>query len=225
LRPARGRCYACAAVATAGGVRSGPVGVGGRVDIAGFLTSLNTFDLVAALFLFGMFVLGFAQGTIRRLLGIASILFSFLLAGQLRDPLGSFLAKNWTQFPSQYSYMLAYLIVFVFATILFSIIIQSFYKHQPLFEKSRFGDEILGGVLGVLQGILLLGIMIVILDSYFTIPGLEVSSNELGILRSVFDWYDPSAIAGLFRDTLIPAAFAILGPLIPDEVKSFFPGG
>jgi len=195
------------------------------VDIAGFLTSLNTFDLVAALFLFGMFVLGFAQGTIRRLLGIASILFSFLLAGQLRDPLGSFLAKNWTQFPSQYSYMLAYLIVFVFATILFSIIIQSFYKHQPLFEKSRFGDEILGGVLGVLQGILLLGIMIVILDSYFTIPGLEVSSNELGILRSVFDWYDPSAIAGLFRDTLIPAAFAILGPLIPDEVKSFFPGG
>lgn len=195
------------------------------MDIAGFLTSLNTFDLVAALFLFGMFVLGFAQGTIRRLLGIASILFSFLLAGQLRDPLGSFLAKNWTQFPSQYSYMLAYLIVFVFATILFSIIIQSFYKHQPLFEKSRFGDEILGGVLGVLQGILLLGIMIVILDSYFTIPGLEVSSNELGILRSVFDWYDPSAIAGLFRDTLIPAAFAILGPLIPDEVKSFFPGG
>jgi len=195
------------------------------VDIAGFLTSLNTFDLVAALFLFGMFVLGFAQGTIRRLLGIASILFSFLLAGQLRDPLGSFLAKNWTQFPSQYSYMLAYLIVFVFATILFSIIIQSFYKHQPLFEKSRFGDEILGGVLGVLQGILLLGIMIVILDSYFMIPGLEVSSNELGILRSVFDWYDPSAIAGLFRDTLIPAAFAILGPLIPDEVKSFFPGG
>lgn len=195
------------------------------MDIAGFLTSLNTFDLVAALFLFGMFVLGFAQGTIRRLLGIASILFSFLLAGQLRDPLGSFLAKNWTQFPSQYSYMLAYLIVFVFATILFSIIIQSFYKHQPLFEKSRFGDEILGGVLGVLQGILLLGIMIVILDSYFMIPGLEVSSNELGILRSVFDWYDPSAIAGLFRDTLIPAAFAILGPLIPDEVKSFFPGG
>jgi uncharacterized membrane protein required for colicin V production len=195
------------------------------VDIAGFLTSLNLFDLVAALFLFGMFVLGFAQGTIRRLLGIASILFSFLLAGQLRDPLGSFLAKNWTQFPSQYSYMLAYLFVFVFATILFSIIIQSFYKHQPLFEKSRFGDEVLGGVLGVLQGMLLIGIMIVILDSYFTLPGLAESPNELGVLRSIFDWYDPSAIAGLYRDVLIPATFAILGPLIPDEVKSLFPGG
>lgn len=195
------------------------------MDIAGFLTSLNVFDLLVALFLFGMFVLGFAQGTIRRLLGIASILFSFLLAGQLREPLGSFLADNWTQFPPQYSFMLAYLFVFVFATILFSIIIQSFYKHQPLFEDSRFADEVLGGVLGVLQGMLLIGIMIVILDSFFELPGIAESPNELGILRSIYDTYDPSASAGLFRDTLIPAAFAILGPLIPEEVKVIFPGG
>lgn len=194
------------------------------MDITGFLTSLNLFDLVAALFLFGMFVLGFAQGTIRRLLGIASILFSFLLAGQLRDPLGAFLADNWTQFPAQYSYMLAYLFVFGFAAILFSIIIQSFYKHQPLFEKSRFADEILGGILGVVQGMLLIGILIIIFDSFFEVPGLEISPNELAILRSIHDAYDPSAIAGLYRDTLIPVAFAILGPLIPEEVQAFFPG-
>lgn len=194
------------------------------MDIAGFLESLNAFDLVAVLFLFGMFVLGFAQGTIRRLLGIASILFSFLLAGQLREPLGAFLADNWTQFPAEYSYMLAYLFVFVFAAVLFSIIIQSFYKHQPLFEKSRFADEVLGGILGVVQGMLLIGIGIVILDSYFEIPGLSVSPNELGILRSIHDAYDLSAIAGFYRDTLIPLTFAILGPLIPEEIKAFYPG-
>jgi uncharacterized membrane protein required for colicin V production len=194
------------------------------VDIEGFLTSLNAFDLVATLFLFGMFVLGFAQGTIRRLLGIASILFSFLLAGQLREPLGSFLASNWTQFPSEYSYMLAYLLVFAFAAILFSIIIQSFYKHQALFEKSRFADEVIGGVLGVVQGLLLIGIGIVILDSYFQLY-LPENDNELRFLRSIFEFYDPSVIAALFRETLIPAFFAILGPLVPDEVKAFFPGG
>lgn len=194
------------------------------MDIEGFLESLNAFDLVATLFLFGMFVLGFAQGTIRRLLGIASILFSFLLAGQLRDPLGEFLASNWTQFPSQYSYMLAYLFVFAFSAVLFSIIIQSFYKHQPLFEKSRFADEIIGGVLGVVQGILLIGIMIVILDSYFELP-IPESPNELGFLRSIHDFYDDSAMVGFYRATLIPAFFAILGPLVPDEVKAMFPGG
>ena len=193
------------------------------MDISGFLTSLNVFDLIAVLFLFGMFVLGYAQGTIRRLLGIASILFSFLLAGQLREPLGSFLASHWDQFPAQYSFMLAYLFVFVFASILFSIIIQSFYKHQPLFEKSRFADEILGGLLGVLQGVLLIGIMIVILDSYFQLI-LPVDPDELSILRTIYDIYTPSATAALFRETLIPIAFALLGPLIPDEVEAFFPG-
>jgi membrane protein required for colicin V production len=198
--------------------------LGERVDIEGFLSSVNLFDLVAALFLFGMFVLGFIQGTIRRLLGLASILFSFLLAGQLRAPLGAFLADNWTQFPPQYSYMLAYLFVFVISAILFSIIIQSFYKHQPLFADSRLVDEVLGGILGVVQGLVLIGIMIVILDSFFEIPGIPPSPNELPVLREVHDWYDPSATAALFRDTLIPAAFALLGGLIPDDVRAFFPG-
>jgi uncharacterized membrane protein required for colicin V production len=193
------------------------------VDIGGFLSSANTFDIVAVLFLAGMFVLGFIQGTIRRLLGIASILFSFLLAAQLRAPLGQFLADHWTQFPAQYSYMLAFLIVFGFTAVLFSIIIQSFYKHQALFGDARLADEILGGLLGILQGVLLIGIMIVILDTYFRLS-LPQDSEELPFLRPIYEWYDPSATAAVFRDALIPAAFAILGPFIPDAIKEFFQG-
>ena len=47
-----------------------------------------------------MFVLGFIQGTIRRLLGLASMLFSFLFAANLRDPLGDYLAQNWNAVPA-----------------------------------------------------------------------------------------------------------------------------
>lgn len=192
------------------------------MDIGGLLSSANTFDIVAVLFLAGMFVLGFIQGTIRRILGIASILFSFLLAAQLREPLGSFLATHWTQFPPEYSYLLAFVLVFAFTAILFSIVIQSFYKTQALFGDARLADEILGGVLGVVQGILLLGILIVILDTYYVLPGIPVDPDELPFIRSVFEWYDPSATAALYRDALIPAAFAILGPFIPDEIEAFF---
>jgi uncharacterized membrane protein required for colicin V production len=195
------------------------------VDIEGFLSSVNLFDLAAVLFLFGMFVLGFIQGTIRRLLGLAAIVFSFLLAGQLRDPLGAFLAENWTQFPAQYSYMLAYGMVFAFSAILSSIIIQSFYKHQALFGDAQLLDEVLGGILGVVQGLVFIGIMIVILDSFFELPGIPESPNELPFLRSIHDWYDPSAIAAFYRETLIPATFALLGPLIPEEIQAVFPGG
>jgi uncharacterized membrane protein required for colicin V production len=194
------------------------------LDIGGFIESLNLFDLAAFLFLFGMFVLGFAQGAIRRLLGLAAILFSFLLAGQLRDPLGAFLAPNWTQFPPAYSYMLAYLFVFAFSAILFSIIIQSFYKHQALFENATVVDEIIGGLVGVLEGLILIGAMIVILDSYFALPEATINPgpNELPFLRDIYDLYDPSWTAAVFRDTLLPVFLALVGALVPEEIRALY---
>ena len=52
----------------------------------------------ALLFFMVFFVLGFAQGTIRRLIGIASILFSFLFAAKLRSRWATSSRNNWTQF-------------------------------------------------------------------------------------------------------------------------------
>jgi uncharacterized membrane protein required for colicin V production len=195
------------------------------VDIGGALTSADLFDVLVIVFLFGMFVLGYIQGTIRRLLGLASIIFAFLLAGQLRDPLGAFLASNWTQYAPEYSYMLAYLFVFTFTGILFTIIVQSFYHTQPLFENARFVDEVLGGILGIVEGLVLIGCGIIILDSYFRIPGLPDAKSWLPFLPSIFALYDPSTTAQIFRSTLIPAAFALIGALIPADVRALFPGG
>jgi uncharacterized membrane protein required for colicin V production len=54
---------------------------------------ITPFDLVIFLALIAMFVVGYFQGVIRRLLGIAAVLFSLVLAAQLRAPLGEYLAK------------------------------------------------------------------------------------------------------------------------------------
>jgi membrane protein required for colicin V production len=193
------------------------------VNIAEFLRSINLFDLVIVLLLFGMFILGFIQGTIRRLLGIASILFSFLLAANLQGPLGDFLARNWTQFEPQYAVMIGFGTVFVAASIAFTLVIQAFYTKVPLFEKYTFIDEILGGLLGVLQGALILGAVIVILDSFFRIPGIPQRNTELPLLRDIYNAYTNSGTAVLFRETLIPAFFAIFGFIVPDRIKILFP--
>ena len=87
-----------------------------------------------------------------------------------REPLGNFLGANWTQFPTQYSYMVGFGTVFVAATIAFALVIQGFYKPQPLFEKARFVDELIGGVLGVIQAAIILGAIVIILDSFFRDP-------------------------------------------------------
>jgi uncharacterized membrane protein required for colicin V production len=192
------------------------------VNIGDLLTSINRFDVLVVLFLFGMFVLGFIQGTIRRLLGLASMLFSFLFAANLRDPLGSYLANNWNQFPDEYAVMIGFGTVFVAGSIAFTLIIQGFYHRQPLFENQTVVDEVLGGILGVIQGLFLIGCIIVILDSFFSIPTILPSRGELILLRGFHEFLDHSGTASLFRGSLIPAFFTIFGLFIPNSLKQFY---
>ena len=190
------------------------------MDFGEFISSLTLFDYVYFLFLFGFFVLGFAQGTIRRLLGLAAVMFSFLFAANVRDPLGAFLAANWTQFPKEYAYMIGFLMVFLAAWIALTIVIQNFYTSQPLWEKYRFVDEVIGGILGVIEGGLLLVIAIVILDSFFLIPGIGESGNELHFLRDFWDFMDAAQVTAFFRESIVPVFFVIFGLFIPDDIES-----
>jgi uncharacterized membrane protein required for colicin V production len=184
----------------------------------------RTFDLLVILFFLGFFVLGFVQGAIRRALGLASMVFSFLFAASVSGPLGSFLARNWTQFPQEYSYMVGFGTVFLAATIAFSLTIQGFYKTQPLFEKARFVDELLGGLIGLIQAAFVTGAVIVILDSFFRIPTIPPFSRELPFLREIWTAIDTSQTAEVFRTTMIPAFFSVAGPFIPDSLRTMFPG-
>jgi uncharacterized membrane protein required for colicin V production len=193
------------------------------VDLGKFLNGINTVDLILVLFFMGFFVLGFAQGTIRRAIGIGAILFSFFFAANVAEPLGNFLGANWTQFPKQYSYMIGFLTVFGAATVAFALVVQGFYKPQPLFEKARFVDELLGGFLGLLQAAIILGAVVVILDSFFRVSGIPKSPNELPFLRDLWSALDTSKIVAVFRETIIPTFLTITGFLVPSSLRALYP--
>jgi uncharacterized membrane protein required for colicin V production len=192
------------------------------VDVE-FLGGIQTVDLLLVLYFMAFFVLGFAQGTIRRLIGIGSILFSFLLAANLAGPLSDFLGANWTQFSKDYSYMIGFLTVFVAAAIAFAVVAQGWYKPQPLFEKARFVDELLGGILGLIQAALILGCIYIILGTFFLDPRVVPDADELPILRSIWEAFDQSRIMDVFHDTLIPWYFVLVGFLVPADIKNLFP--
>ena len=188
----------------------------------GVLGGIALADWLIIIYFLGFFVLGFAQGTIRRLIGIASILFSFLLAANLADPLSEFLKANWTDQNPEYSYMVGFLTVFVAASVAFAIVVQGFYKPQTLFEKARFVDELIGGALGVLQAGIILGALVIILDSYYRL-NLPPGDRELQFLRDLWTFLDGSKIVDFFRSTLIPAFFVIFGFLVPDKIEAMYP--
>lgn len=193
------------------------------MDVGAFLNGIGTVDLLIVLYFMGFFVLGFAQGTIRRLLGIGSILFSWFFAALLAAPLSDFLGANWTQFPKEYSYMIGFATIFIASSISFALVVQGFYKPQPLFHKARFVDETIGGILGLVQAAIIFGAVLIILDSFFRIPGIPVNPNELPFLRALWGGLDGSKTAELFRVTLIPAFFVLTGLFVPDNIKADYP--
>jgi uncharacterized membrane protein required for colicin V production len=225
LRPRETRCYPWPAFRRTVAISASRAAPGawqpeGPVDIVSFIRGLNLFDLVIILILAIAFVLGFIQGTIRRLLGLGSILFSYLLAANVRDPLGKFFSENWHQFPAEYSYMIAFGAVFLIASVGFSLLIQGFYRHQDLFVRAKFADEVLGGLLGLVQALLIVGCVIVILDSFFRNPAMPQSRGELILLRDIFNAMDRSNTAQVYRDVLIPGFNSLVGFLLPADVRA-----
>jgi uncharacterized membrane protein required for colicin V production len=192
------------------------------VDIIGAITSVDPIDLLVFFALFGMFILGFMQGIIRRLLGTASILISLLVAAQARAPLGEFLARNWTQYPPEYNHMIAFGTVFLAGSIASTIAIQLFYRPLPLFAQYPAIDEILGGVLGVIQAGLILTAFFLITDPFYLTVGEKVAGPEFPFIREVHAQLNESLTATIVRDRLVPALLFVLGAVFPPSVKDVF---
>jgi hypothetical protein len=162
------------------------------------------------------------QGIIRRLLGFASILISLLVAAQVRAPLGEFLARNWTQYPADYNYMIAFGSVFVAASVAATIAIQLFYRPLPLFAKYPVIDEVLGGVIGVIEAGLILGAFFLITDPFYLTVGKDVSGPEFPFVREIHAAFDGSLTATIVRDRIAPFILLIFGAAFPPAVKDVF---
>lgn len=192
------------------------------MDVVGFITSQTVFDLLFVFALLGALVVGFVQGALRRLFGTLALLLAFLLAANLREPVGDYLARNWRQFPAAYSEMLGFLGVFLVLWLVFSLIVQTLYR-RSLIHRSESLDEIVGAILGVLEALVLVGVLGVILDSYFVAAPSRLG-GEIEPLRSAWRAWDLSQIADLYRETLIPWGVGVLGWFIPDAVETLIRG-
>lgn len=188
------------------------------------MEQIQPFDLVIFLALLAMFIVGYAQGVVRRLMGIAAILFSLILGAQLQPATGQYLAQQWTTLSPGYSYMVGFGAVFFASAVAISLGIQITYRPAPLFKRYPALDEIVGGLLGVLEGFIILVAILLILDPYFTRPEIRELSGrgEFGLLRSVHGWLDPTLTASVLRDGVIPILLAIIGPLFSQEVRDTF---
>ncbi len=192
------------------------------MDIGQLIASLNKFDLFVGLFLFAMFVLGYIQGTIRRVVGTLSISFSFFLAAALQGPFGDFLASNWVNYPKEYSHMLGFGTIFVAAVLALFLVVQGTYSKTEIFARHPIVDELLGGLMGVAQGLLLLLFVTIILDQYFMYTGLASGFTEVPFLRTFWTALNESSFGALLHQQVIPNFLAVTSFLVPASIRATY---
>jgi uncharacterized membrane protein required for colicin V production len=178
-------------------------------------------DLAIFFGLFAAFVFGAMQGAIRRILGIVSIVFAFLVAANLQGPVGDYLAGQWQQYPAGYNHLIAFTVIFCALTVAFSVLIQGFYKRTELSAAHPILDDVIGGLLGLLQAFILLFVAVVILGSY---PMPDHIPGEIDQLRWAHDLVlHQSHIAGAIHDSVVPPVVHLLSGLLPSDLVSIFP--
>lgn len=185
-----------------------------------FLRSLTVFDIVVILVAMGMFVVGWFQGAIRQVLTILGFLVAFLLAANLRDQLGGFLAHNWTFYDRDFNFMLALLGLFLVFSITIQIALVLFYRRILIHPRFVWLDEFVGALLAVFEVALVMALLTVIFDSYYASNQLERA--DIGWARSFADLLKSSAIAGALRESFLPPLLAVLHSLLPADVANKF---
>ena len=76
------------------------------------------------------------------------------------------------------------------------------------------------GVLGVVQGLLILLAFVIIFDPYFRASSGVTAPNELPLLRGLHNLFEGSITAEVYRSTLVPGFLALFGVLIPDTIEA-----
>ena len=192
------------------------------MDIAGFFANVNLTDLVILAYLVGWFVLGFAQGAVRRVVGVLTISFSFFLAAQLNVYLGPFLTSHWTQFPAGYAQMVGFGTLFAAGVIAFALIVQGTYTRVAVFAAHPIVDELLGGLMGLIEGFLVLMFVVIILDQFFLTASPAAEPSELPLLRPLWDAINTSGTGRLLHEHLIPSFITLAGFLLPASIRVLY---
>jgi len=185
-------------------------------------------DIVMLLFLAGLLRAGWSSGFIRRLLGLLFLVASFVAGAYLREPAGTLVNTLLPQIPAAYAEMVGYTVASSALLLGLNLVSSPFMSRAPKHGLSRKTDQLLGLILGGVEGVLILSAAIVILHTYASVQSVG-GFVDTGLLHDVRDAVDGSTIGQVLEKTTVPIVLLLLGPLLPKDitqvVQASIPGG
>jgi uncharacterized membrane protein required for colicin V production len=174
-------------------------------------------DVVIVLVLIACVVIGVFRGALRQLILLGAWLLALVLAAQIRQPFADWLLGQEPDFSRQYAGMVVFIVGFLVLLTIALVVIELggrtiVLSHQPAV------DEVLGGALMLGVGLLAVAGLLIALGTYYGAEPRGVTA-EIPLLSNLNNAVEGSAIVHALRDSLIPGLLALLGPLLPADVR------
>jgi uncharacterized membrane protein required for colicin V production len=183
-----------------------------------FLRDLSPMDLFIVLVLAAGVFIRFTQGLVRYALNVVVVIVAFIVASVLEGPLFNALGF-WEAFNPLLREQILFLVLFIVLVVGGWFVVRALYQRTRL-PIARQLDELGGALLGLLFAALVVGFLVVVMDTFFlTAP--ESVTAEAGIIKGLYDALESSALVGLFRDTLIPVFGYVARPFVPSDIARF----
>ena len=175
--------------------------------------------LIGALLVLGV-LLGVFRGAVRQLIIVGAWIVAFMASVYLRQTVGDFILGNLPQFTREYIDMLAFLITFVtlFTIVVVLVELRGVTVHL---SKRAAVDDILGALLGLGWMLLAVASVAIALDSFYLLDR-SAGADEIAIVRELHLAFERSAIVTALHDSLIPGLIAVLGFLLPPELRAIY---
>ncbi len=182
--------------------------------------TIATMDIYLLVIIVSALVAGFFWGAARSLMLVAAWLLAFVAGAYLQLQLGSYLAAQWTNYPASFSTMAAFGIIYVGALLAAPFIILASTRGSQRISRSQALDDLAGALMAMFVAVLgIAGLMIVLATFYGSGEPLVDAGGGPAWTAELYQSLIDSTIGGNIQDQLIPIMGAILGPILPPEVR------
>jgi uncharacterized membrane protein required for colicin V production len=182
-------------------------------------------DVLLVGFIGGFIYGGWRSGFVRRLIGIAFMAISFVLAGYFRYAVAPIAKTLFPNIPPDYADLVGYTIAFPAILVVLHVASAFVLRHVAVKGVTREVDAALGAVFGGVEAILIISAVIVIVDAYFGTSSTLGKTFPPGYLKDLTAALNGSTTVEILRGSTVPLVQGLLGPLLPKNLTNILPGG
>jgi uncharacterized membrane protein required for colicin V production len=185
--------------------------------------AIGTMDIFLLVIIVSTLLVGFFWGAARSLMLLAAWLLAFLAGAYLKLELGSYLARQWSNYPATFSEMAAFGLIFVGLLLAAPVAIMLVTRGSQKVSRYQVLDDTVGAVFAVFVAVLGIAGILIVLSTYYG-PADVFIENPGGPewTASLYQSLVNSNIGSGVNEHLVPLIGTLLGPVLPADVREVF---